>query len=474
MPKQAEISKRAQDLFSKAKEATTRENLDYAIELCISALDVEPNYIEARKLLRQTEVVRDERKGIPLVLRKIFHTIIHVPDYVIIFFLMSFNNWEKVFKKYEKMLKNNSRSVYLLRAHARAAMNLDMTETAVISMELARRGSPNNKSIAAEMGRMYMDNGNVDEAKACFQEVLRQIPEDKDAKKALHDLAAMGTIIRGSWDDTQSFRSSVKDSEFAARDEIEHRAVRTEDETERLIKDYVARIVSNPDDIDSYKGLANYYIEAKRFDEAVDTFQKAIDKNPSDVDLPQMQLRVIEMSYDYKIEESEKKLETKPDNAEIKKEVAKLRSEKNEFMVNELKTRAKKYPSNLPLRYELGNAYVRVDKIDDAVKEFQISKGSAKLRPASHNALGKCFRVKKYYDLASDQFEAALKDLYVMDSFKKEVMYNLGRTYEDMGKLQEALDMYKTIYSEDIGFMDVSERYNSVHLKLREGGPSSG
>ena len=86
-------------------------------------------------------------------------------------------------------------------------------------------------------------------------------------------------------------------------------------------------------------------------------------------------------------------------------------------------------------------------KVQQAIKELQVSKGSAKFRPQSLNALGTCFREKKFYDLAADQYEAALKDLYVMDSFKKEVMYNLARTYEEMGKLKEALDMYKTIYS---------------------------
>ena len=474
MAKGGKISKHAEDLYNKAMDAASKRNYDYTIALCFSALELEPRYVEARRLLRETEVLRDDEKSMPRLLRVIFHSLIHVFDYVAIFWMASFAKWETVFNIYEKLLKNNSKSVFLLKGHARAASKLGMTEAAVISMEVARRYKPNNASITSEIGYLYKANGNVEEAKACFEQVLRENPNDKDARKSLHDLAAMGTIIKGSWEDTTSFRSSVKSDDFAATEEIKQRAVRTEDETAKMIKTYEAKIAQNPDDIDAYKALANYYIEAKKFDDAVGAFQKAIDKNQSDVDLPQMQLRVVEMKYDHMIEQAEKKLAENPDDGELKENVHKLKEEKDSFILKELKTRVARYPSNLPLRFEFGTALMNAERYDEAIKEFQIAKNSAKFRPQALNALGRCFSSKTQYDIAADQFEAALKDLYVMDSFKKEVMYNLGRTYEAMDKNQEALDMYKTIYSEDIGFMDVSARYTSLHAKLRNNSSQQG
>jgi tetratricopeptide (TPR) repeat protein len=466
----SQVSKKAQDLYTKAVDAASKRNYGYTVELCLSALDIEPRFAEARKLLRETEILRDDEKKVPLFLRRLFHAIFHIPAHIIIFFEKSFGKWESVLNRYERLLKNNSKCVYLLKMHARAAEQLGMAETAVISMETAKRYRPNDMKIISEIGYMYKDNGNVEEAKACFEQVMRDKPDDKDVRKALHDLAAMGTIIKGSWDDTDSFRSSIKNKDFATEEEIKLRAIRTDDEINRIIKDYESRIAQNPDDIDSHKALANYYIEAKRFDDAVEIFQKAIDKNPSDVDLPQMQLRVIEMKYEYMIEQDEKKLEQDTQNSALKNEVERLRNEKQEYILKELTARVKKYPSNLPLRYELGNAYMNKGMLDEAIKEFQIAKASARYHTQSLNALGTCFRLKKYYDLAADQFEAALKDLYVMDSFKKEVMYNLGCTYQEVGKKKEALDIFKIIYSEDIGFMDVSERYNALHADLRKSG----
>ena len=137
MPEVMQISKRALDLFSKATDAASKQNFDYTIELCLQALEIEPRYVEARRLLRETEILRDEAKSTPLILRRIFHAIIHIPDYIAIFFLASFGKWESVFARHEKLLKNNSRSTYLLKAHARAADRLGMAETAVISMEMS-------------------------------------------------------------------------------------------------------------------------------------------------------------------------------------------------------------------------------------------------------------------------------------------------------------------------------------------------
>ena len=150
MPQKMNVPKRAQDLFDKATDAALKTNYDYTVELCLSALEIHPRFVEARKLLRESEILRDEAKTTPAFLRKIFHTIFHIPAHIIIFFEASFGKWDSILNRYERLLKNNSRSSYLLKAHARAAVNLDMTETAVISMQVARRYDPDNIKLAAE------------------------------------------------------------------------------------------------------------------------------------------------------------------------------------------------------------------------------------------------------------------------------------------------------------------------------------
>jgi hypothetical protein len=46
-------------------------------------------------------------------------------------------------------------------------------------------------------------------------------------------------------------------------------------------------------------------------------------------------------------------------------------------------------------------------------------------------------------------------------------MYNLGRAYEDLGEEEKALQQYKQIYAEDIGFRDVNERVQSAYQRQK-------
>jgi hypothetical protein len=52
-----------------------------------------------------------------------------------------------------------------------------------------------------------------------------------------------------------------------------------------------------------------------------------------------------------------------------------------------------------------------------------------------------------------------------MDETKKDVIYELGACYELMGKPELAIEEFKMIYSEDIGFRDVADKINAFYSK---------
>jgi hypothetical protein len=79
--------------------------------------------------------------------------------------------------------------------------------------------------------------------------------------------------------------------------------------------------------------------------------------------------------------------------------------------------------------------------------------------------LGRCFKAKRLFDLAVTQFNLAKNDLSTMDDTKKEVIYELGACYELMGKADLAIEEFKIIYSEDIGFRDVADKINAFYTK---------
>ncbi len=461
-PKEA-VPKRAVDLYERGLDAATKRNYDYAITLFLQALKLAPTLVAARKKLREIEVEKWNAGKSSVALRKIGAGLVSVPAWVIAFWNESFGQHGAALRAYESILKRDPTNTAALKAHAKAAVRLEMPEVAVNSMEYAYRANPDSEANQRLMGEMYRANGNIEEAKQAWQKVLAKKPNDKEGLKALHDLAALATISRGHWDDTSSYRSSLKDEAGAKLTEKRVRVEKTEDDRAALIEDYKKRVAENPENVDLVKRLANEYLEAHRYDEATAAFDEAIELNPGDPDLPELRYRVIVKKYDHQIAQAETAAAERPDDAALKTAAETIAREKTRFMLKDLAVRVQKYPSNMPLRFEYGYALMQDGRLDEAIKQFQQSKNSAQKQAMSLNYLGECFRRKGLLDLAVDQFQAALGGMYSMDSVKKDVIYNLARTYEDMGKAAEALAQLKIIYSEDIGFRDVAKRVEDLY-----------
>ena len=54
-------------------------------------------------------------------------------------------------------------------------------------------------------------------------------------------------------------------------------------------------------------------------------------------------------------------------------------------------------------------------------------------------------------DLAMKQLEEASKEIFSMDAMKKDIVYNLGLVYEEMGDREKSLAAMKQIYEADYG-----------------------
>ena len=123
------------------------------------------------------------------------------------------------------------------------------------------------------------------------------------------------------------------------------------------------------------------------------------------------------------------------------------------------------YPNDYPARYALGMLLLELGQTDAAIAQFQQAQKGPQVRVPSLVGLGRCFKAKRLFDLAVTQFNTAKNDLGTMDDTKKDVIYELGTCYELMGKADLAIEEFKVIYSEDIGFRDVADKINAFYSK---------
>lgn len=71
-------------------------------------------------------------------------------------------------------------------------------------------------------------------------------------------------------------------------------------------------------------------------------------------------------------------------------------------------------------------------------------------------------------DLAAKQLTDAIRELIVMDATKKEILYNLGLVYEQMGNTAQYIEAMKEVYESDCGYRDVARRVESSYSQIVE------
>lgn len=116
--------------------------------------------------------------------------------------------------------------------------------------------------------------------------------------------------------------------------------------------------------------------------------------------------------------------------------------------------------------YNLGIAYKEMGLIDDAIREFQISKNDPKRFTQSINMLGICYMAKGLFPLAIDSFKSALEKIETKDESYWGVKYDIAEAYERNEDRKEALDIYTEIYGWNSKFRNVAEKLNLLKVMV--------
>ena len=95
-------------------------------------------------------------------------------------------------------------------------------------------------------------------------DLYRANPTDNDLAQALKNISAQKTLDEGGYEalssGTGSYRDILKDKEQAVSLEQENRVEKGEDVTGRLIREYEARLKTEPDNLKLIRSLAELYV----------------------------------------------------------------------------------------------------------------------------------------------------------------------------------------------------------------------
>jgi len=271
------------------------------------------------------------------------------------------------------------------------------------------------------------------------------------------------TMASGGWEENagqkDGYRNLIANKDQAKKLDMQAKAVVAGSDADYLIEEARARIEKEPNNLNLYRALARLCTQNKRFDEAVETLEKARTVNAADPELDRALTATKIAAFESKIEA----LKAAGDAAGA----ANLETEMNQFVFDDLSSRVQRYPNDLKLRFELGLQYFKYEYYDDAIGQLQLAQRSPKERVEALYYLAKCFAKKGQRDMAVMQLETANEQLPIMDELKKKIVFELGCLAEEAGDIEKAFGYYKDVYGADIGFADIGVRMERLY-KLRQ------
>ncbi len=454
-----EVSPDLRKLFIRGQDALQRENYDYAMALLTQVLAKEPSLFECRKALREAQ--QFNASGRSGFFKKMLRNTGASPQIAKAQFALRKDPAEAL-SIAEQILNADPYSTPAHKIIAEAATAMEMPKTAALSLEVLHKSSPNDKNLAIEYANALAGTGEAGRAEDVLAEVLRSMPNDAELAQALKDLSARKTLDEGGYNALAggegSYRDILKDAGQAVALEQEKRMMKTEDVAARLIGEYEARLQTEPNNLKLLRSLAELYTQKKQFDQALSFYDRIkASEMGTDASLDRVIAETVVRRYDHQIEQLDPKL---PDHAE---RVAKLNAEKLNYQIAECQKRVERFPTDLSIRFEMGELYFQAGKFGEAISEFQKAQSNPHKRIAAMSCLAQCFAKRKMFDLAARTLQNAIKEKVVFDDEKKDLIYNLGLVLESMGKKDEAIEQLKLIYETDIAYRDVAARVDAYY-----------
>lgn len=463
VPGETQLPKLVKDYYDKGVFAFNKANYDYAIELFTQALALKHDFVDARRQLRLAEKKRIERHPPSLIKKSLIQLTGAIP-LVIAMALDMLGKRMKAIDNYEKILKTDPGNIIVLHQIANLFIKEGMTESAIAAYEDIIEVDTKDIGTFKELARLYSEKGDYNRARFCYNSVLQIQPGDSDAEDGLKNIDALGAIRKGRWDDqTTTYRTKIKDQDASLKLEKEGKKARTESDIELLIKDNEGKLKTNPNDPVTLRTLGDLYVRLGELDKATERYKRAIELDPTNYSI-QIKLSDIQFKrLDAGISEKEESLRKSQDDITLKKELEGLKENRANLELEEAKRRVAQYPSETSYKFQYGILLEKRGKRDEAIGMFQLAVNDPVYRNKSLNMMGLCFQQKKMFDLAVTQFQKALEKNTDLNEDTKEIIYNLGTTYEEMGNHEKAHAEFKKIYEVDITYRDVSQKMEKAY-----------
>ena len=454
---------KAEKFFDYGKKSADTGNFDYAIELYLQGLAIDPENTEAHQQLRDISLKRKASGGKTLGM----------------FEKMKLKKQGKDDKENllnaEKLLAYDPGDLSTMLALAVSAHKSGFYDTAMWIGKITHEAS-----ITAPKGpdfNTFITLKDIYKSLHAWQEAVdacswaaKLKPDDMDLQKELKDLGAQLTMTRGKYESGRSFRESVRDMAGQRKLMVQDTDVRTLDMLQQQIADSEAEWKAEPNE----PGKLMKYVDALRKTESMEHENRAIEvleeafkrttqfrfrKAVGEIKISQLSRmeRTLRMT-----------LQKNPTDADLKKQYLQFRKEKAEEELAEYTLWAENYPTETAFRFYMAQRLFDLGRFDEAIPIFQNSRQDPKYKIEASNLLGRAFMEAGFMDEAVDTLRETTEAYQVKGDAKSiEMTYWYARALEAKGETAAAIKQYSQVAQWNFNYRDVQVRIKALRASAK-------
>ena len=289
-----------------------------------------------------------------------------------------------------------------------AALAAGWPEIGVFALQTLLEEKARDTKILHELGRLYHELGESEKEVEVYHRITEIDPLDAEAARLGKDASARASMKTGGWTQAESYRDLIKDKEAAVSLEQQSRLVLTGESLDQQIEEAFARHQAEPQSVDLARKLAALYAQKDDLENAIAWYQYAADlTNNSDAGPRAENLRFA-AGNDRSARSPNTKnfwpgMARKTSSSPIDPRRS-LLAKKNhaELLIDDARKRSERNPTDLQLRFELGEHLFHAGRFREALPELQRARQNPNARLKSMNLLGRCYRELGMLDLAAE------------------------------------------------------------------------
>jgi tetratricopeptide (TPR) repeat protein len=356
-------------------------------------------------------------------------------------------HWDEAIKHGLQILTANPWDKTALMNMAKASSKTPADwEVELYYLQTALLPNPKDPEINEMCAVASMNMGNIDQAITCWRRV--ELGKPARAEYARHQIA-----------DLNMRRMNPKDG--TAADPTRRAGPATVEAVLTPEKKLLRKIEQQPDRIESYVELSEFYLHGERYSDAVKILTRAVEQSGGNDEIR-------EKLEDAQLRYLRQKISHIKDPEERKKQEKRLFTKELEICKN----RCERYPNDALWRYDLGYHYMLLKQYPEAIRELQRARHDPRRKGSCLLALGQCFQHIQQYPLAMDHYEMAIEEIPDRDAVnKKRALYLAGKLALGLRDLEKADNHLKVLASLDFTYKDVAALLDKLAEK-RKNGPS--